>query len=464
MQSSISEPLPEREFHPPIPEHIGRLLLVAACAALTCSIVGYLHPTSILGYAYFLLLWTLFITLFDRHELPLFFPAYFVNALLTSLYFAVQIYNYPETHGTTSPHGYQTDDSYFFSLIADEIPAGLQTRDLFYRYQEGFSTFIRFLTPFRVVHPLDVIFFTSGVAGMLCVYTHQYARLITSDPRVARTAYLLCLLCPFLLMNGGAVLVRDTFIAGLVMLSLCCIYRRLYLGFLACIVLHLYLRPATGLLILPVLAALHISEIAHAFRDSDARKRLLFLLFFLVLFSSAAYAFFIEDIRILLQEKTVDLTQMTRSVTVNDPSPSGRGAFLWVQQLPGLQRLLLATIYMFLTPFLTWTVQPTEGFDLRILLVSVIYPLYIFWVHAVALAGLISKHPHLQKAWVIFGSFLVGCFLIGVYSTQSRHKTIIQPLYYVLAGIGWHWADPVARKVGAILSVVWLLVQIFYSL
>jgi len=433
------------------------------CFSLTFAIVAYLHAPGLVGYGYFLLLGTVFFALFDRKELPLFFTAYLVNGLLTALYFAVQIYNYPETSGTTSPFGAQTDDSYFFSLVADEVPSDMETRPFYYLYEEGFSNLVRFLTPFRIVHPLDVIFITSSFAGLLCVYTHQFALLMTGDSRVAKTAYFLCMLCPLLLMNGGAVLVRDTSVAGLVMLSLCCLHRGRFLAFLACTVLHLYVRPGTGLLILPVYAAIHFSDVLQGFRAPDARKRLAFMLFFLALFAYVSYAF-IEDIQDLLESKTVDLKEMSRPGMLSELTLSGRGAYLWIQELPWPTRILLSTVYMFLNPFFTWTLVPTRGFDVRIVMMSMIYPLYILWVHAVAVAGLISRHPHRQKAFIIFGAFLVGCFLVGVYSLQSRHKTIIQPLYYVVAAIGWHWADPLAKSFGGILSVLWLLAQVAYSL
>ena len=144
---------------------------------------------------------------FDRAKWVDFVSAYLVNALLTALYVVIQVHFYPESYGATSPLGAQTDDSFFFSLVADSIPPGMETRPNYDQYTYGFTTLVRYVTPFSVVHPVDVIFFLSVIAGLICVYTKQLAYLMTSNARAAQLAYFLALFCPMMLMNGGAVFV-----------------------------------------------------------------------------------------------------------------------------------------------------------------------------------------------------------------------------------------------------------------
>src|SRR6186713_3265008 len=81
------------------------------CIVLTAGVTWVIHPHALLGYVHYLLLWSVFIVLFDRAETRLFVTAYFVNAALTALYVLLQVHFYPDSHGCTSPLGAQTDDS-----------------------------------------------------------------------------------------------------------------------------------------------------------------------------------------------------------------------------------------------------------------------------------------------------------------------------------------------------------------
>lgn len=434
------------------------------CAILTLLIVGVMHPWGILGYLYYFLIWITFIYIFDRRELASFSRAYTVNGLLTAIFIAVQIYNYPESYGTTSPLGSQTDDSYFFSLVADDLPSEFETRYAYYLYSHGFTDFIRAVTPFTIVHPLEVIFFLSGIAGVISAYARRYVLDVTNDPKSAKTTYLLCLLCPFLLMHGGAVMVRDTCIAALIILSICCINNARYVSFMACIGLQFWMRPGTALLVLPLYGVLYAADITRVLKAAENRRRVIFMSMFAVCVVASLY-YFRSDLEELLEQKTVFLTDVSRSGVINEyVATGGRGAFVWVQQQPLALKLVLAPLYMLLNPFFSVTgVLNPAGFDMRTFLVTVIYPIFAIAVHAAVIAALLSPHPFRQRAFWIFATFMLGCLLVGVYSLQSRHKTIILPLYYVIAGIGFHWAGSNARLVGYAVSATWFIAQVGYA-
>ena len=401
----------------------------------------------------------------DREQQRWFIHAYFVNGLLTAIFVAIQIYNFPNSYGTTSPHGSQTDDSYFFSLLADEIPPGMETRDSYFLYQSTFPSLIKALTFFRITHPLDVLYFLSGIAGLVCVYARQLTmRIAASDSRAAKAAYSLCLLCPLLLMNGGAVLVRDTFTGALFIMSLCFIYRKRYFTALICIGIHYALRPGTALLILPLYGVIFLSEIRTAFVDSGSRAR-----FFLLSFGGLAVLVGLyvmrDTISSLLEENTVIIGKFMREGMLdNYIGLGGQGTFVWVQQQSLALKLSLAGPYILLNPFLTLGgFSNSIIFDLRTFLMGFIYPLFVFGVHAMVFSSLMVRVAFSNRIWLMFLAFLLGCTLIGVFSLESRHKVVLQPLYYILAAIGIYRASPSQKVFGYVLSAGWFLTQIGFA-
>jgi hypothetical protein len=435
------------------------------CAIITCILTTILHPFSLVAYWYYFIFWAGFMFLLDREQQRWFTHAYFVNGLLTAIFVAIQIYNFPDSYGTTSPNGSQTDDSYFFSLLADEIPSNMETRASYFLYESTFPTLIKALTFFRVTHPLDVLYFLSGIAGLVCVYARQLTmQIAASDSRAAKAAYSLCLLCPLFLMNGGAVLIRDTFAGALFLMSLCFIYRARYFTAIICIGMHYALRPGTALLVLPVYGVIYFSEIRTAFTDSRLRTRA-FIIGFGALAVLAGLYVMRDEISFLLEENTVIIAKLSREGMIdNYISLGGQGTFVWVQQQSIPVKLSLAGPYILLNPFLTLSgFSNPIGFDLRTFLMGIIYPLFIFGVHAMALSSLTVRVAFSDRIWLMFGAFLLGCTLIGVFSLESRHKVVLQPLYYILAAIGIYRASPSQKLFGYALSAGWFLTQIGFA-
>jgi len=67
-----------------------------------------------------------------------------------------------------------------------------------------------------------------------------------------------------------------------------------------------------------------------------------------------------------------------------------------------------------------------------------------------------------QRAIVV--AIVVILLLVGIYSLQTRHKTIIYPLYYLIVAVGFSNATPFARRCGYVISGSFLLLQIASAL
>lgn len=443
-----------------------------ACLAILTTGVGiyFVNPHSIAHFVYYFFLWSAFIAIFHSEEAPCFALAFFVNSAFIAVFFVVQTNVYPDSYGTTSPLGAQTDDSYFFSLLANEIPANLLVRDQYFEYSHTFTTLIRILTPLPIVHPLDAIFFQSGTAALLATFTRRLALQITSDRHLADIVFAFVVVCPFLMMNGGVILIRDTFAAALLAYTLSSLLDRRYLLAIGAVLLQLAVRPGTGLILLPVILIVFLSDIRSLVRRYPVWAPV--ALIGIPLGLVALGATFWEELVSLAPDLFADVLLRTATVDLQGrdifddlvATENVNRVFLAIQDLPLPVKVVLNAAYMFLYPFLSPRIAlATEYFDLRALTMNLVFPVYAIWLNAWFIAGAIGRSPVASRQRQIIAAVVVGLILIGTYSLQTRHKTILYPLYYIVVAIGLCRSSPAERRVGYWCSAMLTLFQIVFA-
>jgi hypothetical protein len=435
----------------------------AILLTLFVTIAGIIvvHPTSIANFIYYFVIWSAFILALHKEELPAFSRAFIVNSLFISIFYLIQTSVYPESYGTTSPYGSWTDDSFFFSLTADRIPAGMELRDYYFAYSETYSTFMRMVSLLPINHPMDLIFFQSGIGALLSTFSRRYALQETGDLRVANATYYLTMLCPFLMMNGGVILVRDTFAAALFVYSLSCINDRRWIAAIGAVALQVAIRPGTALILIPAYFILNLGSLR---RMAPGKSALLVLGLPLALIAAVGFAFtFLDLSRYLYYFDYIGLTgrDFTDVLTVD---PSANQILVAIQDMPFWAKFPLNGAYMFIYPFFSMnTAFGGPYFDVRYVTMNFVFPVLTLWFNAWFFAGVITRAKVGGGHRFIVLAFVVTLLLVGTYSLQSRHKTIIQPLYYLIAAIGWKRAGPGERQIGYVLSGVLLLLEIGIS-
>lgn len=438
---------------------------------------AWVNVHSILGYISHLCTWLLFILAFDRKQFILFLTAFNLNALFTIIFVVVQLYYFLEGYGTTSPFSLsQTDDSYFFSLIADHIPIGLETRPHYDLYSSGFTDLIRFVSRFTVSQPLDVLYFQSGIAALLAVYAKEVAAKLANAPRALNIAYWLSLCSPLLMMNGGVILLRDTFVAAVFILSVHCVISKRLWAFVLCCCFQFYLRPGTAMILLCVLGVLYSREISHAISRLRFPRAFVYMAVLTGMMAGVLFVFrgtIIHKLTVetdLLEQVDFELAKFTSTGRVNEGDAlgveaGGSGTFAWIVKQPLPLRLLFSPAYVVLSPFFNPTGAIVNNrIDLRLIGINVLGPLFAFFVHAWVITGLIGAGGSVSSNRRLFIAYLFGCLLIGVYSMQSRHKVILEPLYYVLAAAGFKQSVGHVRWIGFVVSGLWLGIQLLYYL
>lgn len=426
--------------------------------AVTALLTILTNQNSIIGYLYFLLIWVIFIILFDKKETVSFIIAFLYNGFFTIIYISLESFVYPESYGTTSPLGSWTDDSHFFSLCADTIPKGLIVRDQYYLYTQFYSDLIIFITPFKIHFPLDIIYFQSGIAAIISTYAKQLTIHWFADEKLGEIVYYLCVFSPFLMMHGGVILIRDTFVAALFILSLCCINRKRYTFAIIAIVVQFPLRIGTAFILLPLYFIIYFNDIKYFFA-----KHLSFIVIPLTGVLIAVYKqdLIIEyfDIESLLMSKGVSTAGRELFSDLID-TPDMNKIFLFIQEQPFIIKSFLSGAYIFFYPFLNFKgIVNAQGVDIRTFLLGLIYPIYSFWLNAWFFSALFSEHNIMKKLRPLLITIIIGFILIGIFSMQSRHKTVLLPLYYIAAAVGYYHSSKKNKDLGFIISAIWLFIQ-----
>lgn len=430
---------------------------------MTLTGVLLVNPSSIVNFGWYFCAWSAFILFCHRDELADFALAFLVNSAFVALFVLVQSTVYPDTYGTTSPLSMSwTDDSYFFSLVADSVQPDLLTRPGYWEYLAPFPLLIRAITPLPIEHPLDVLFFQSGTAALLATFSAKLMFQLSRERHLAVIAFVFTMICPFLMMNGGVIFLRDTLSAALLVYSLCAINERRFLIATAVIALQIAIRPGTGIILMFAYPVIYFRDTWAFIRQRPGTSAALAALFVLAGIALLPYAFDylsahynVEAVSILGREVFADLKD----------DPASNAFFLAVQGLPFAVKVPLNASYIFMYPFFRLSpVLEASYFDIRTVLMSIVVPIYSYWLNAWFVAGVVSAKPVIARQRAIAVAIVVILLLIGTYSLQTRHKTIIYPLYYVMVAIGFAKATPMARRTGYVLSGVLLLVQIARAL
>jgi len=144
---------------------------------------------------------------------------------------------------------------------------------------------------------------------------------------------------------------------------------------------------------------------------------------------------------------------------------SGNTLFLALQELPFVVKLFANAAYIFLYPFLSVKYAFSgDYFDLRAVTMNLVLPVYGLWLNAWFIAGVLTKVRVARRQTRIVAAVIVGLMLIGTYSLQTRHKTVIYPLYYMVIATGFCHATPKDRRIGYAISGSLVAAQVVLAL
>jgi hypothetical protein len=110
---------------------------------------------------------------------------------------------------------------------------------------------------------------------------------------------------------------------------------------------------------------------------------------------------------------------------------------LKLTKLPFLPRIILLGIFFFFAPFLKFRFYTLGVFNIRFIMMSLVAPVVLIfcWSNILKSSLFSISTPRNNIRYI----FLIAVFIaicLGVFSLQSRHKTVLMPFLYILMASG----------------------------
>ena len=371
----------------------------------------------------------------------------FYSGLIIATYY-IQYAAFPEFYGFTPADIAGTDDSYFYSLVADYLPSDFPVRSDYYLRDHTYAILIRTVTPFAIRHPLDVLFFNAVGAAFIPIYSRMLALEVTRDRRVAKLAFWLVLFCPFL-MTYSLVLVRDGWTAALFAGAIVFFLRRKFGWFVLLSGVLFFLRIASGLQLMMVVGLLGLLIFR---RTQSISVRLALVLGVLggggfILYT--VYPVLISRAQVLGAGSVLGL--LFRDSFIMALQSMAPGSFLiQIYQQPFYIRIPASFLFFTVFPFFTPSELFADGrFVWRALLkcaYSILFIVYFkFFIQGVV--SIIKNNVDKVLVYTFLGLCLIILFLSQA-SMQIRHKTMIMPLMYLVVAYGYYHSSKLGRQIG----------------
>lgn len=434
------------------------LVLSLLGLAIHLTVILLVHFESVLPFFYSLAITLGIYAIVFRDNLlePLGLFAFY-STVIIALYFAHYL-TLPEYQGFSGGLGVGTDDSYYYTLVADRLPNDFPIRLGYWLRDVPYAIFLRAINPFAVTHPFDVLFFNAIPATFTPILTRRLTLEVTGQYDVARLAFILTALGPILMMNG-LILIRDGWTAALFVGAILFFIQHRHVAAFMMAALLFFLRIASGFQLL--VALFLFGTLAYRKYGSTSKR-----IFNTLLIGSAALIILGVAYPYLLQyvtEEGLFENPFFRGSFVEEflTIQQGRNlALVAISQQTPLIRAPLSFAYFLANPFLVPQTMWNQGFIIpRAVLANVFAVAFLVFLFKNFIQGVIEA--------VINGGLgikvvaLVFCLLLLVLaqlSLQVRHKTMIMPLMYILVAYGYYHGSRNARQIGLICASSFALV------
>ncbi|MFT5232987.1 MAG: hypothetical protein ACI9UK_000547 [Candidatus Krumholzibacteriia bacterium] len=399
---------------------------------------------------------------------------YACYSLLAIIIYKTQLWTNPAFYGFSGDgllNSVGTDDSFFYSLVAYDLPHDFPRRFAIgvqsHRYADLLSILVAaHRRVFPSLHPLDLIFFNTSVLAFFPFFVRQiYCALFVAD-RGDRWAFVMSAVAPFLLANG-VILMRDGLVATVFAGGIMAVQQRRWwwLGLFA--VATAWLRPQNGVMLLTIVVALGLSdryldEWRQRWRRRDALMRLTIQCFGVLL---ASLVIVQGVFHVAWWEMLFRGDFLRNYVGQGAAQDSGTSTFYTLSQLPLLARLPMTLIFYLGSPFFSIGAFRDQGLWVpRVFLTSIfplLFPIYAAWFYRGVLRVVRSRHI---GALIFLLLFLLNLSLITQASMQLRHKIPLQSMFYVMVAAGITTPYNQDRSIGWLVAIAVVLLNLVFNL
>jgi hypothetical protein len=440
--------------------------LVCATTALSGEflIVAAVSFTSALTFLYFLGIALLCYRLLVGKRLvePLWLYAYYAGLMIAL--FGLHYVSSPEHYGFTAAGISGTDDSFFYSLVADDLPSDFPLRSNFaYHFRLGhpYAALMKVVAPFPMEHPFDILFFNAVGALFIPVFTGKLAVELSSSRRVGRIAFVLSLICPFILANS-LILIRDGWTAALYAGGLYFFVRKEYVKVAILTTLLFFIRIASGAQLLFAIGIFTLPLLREA--KGGVGKRMVYAFTAIVVGVGLLYALFPILYEYAVSKELVQ-TMLFRADFVERLATAGSGSgsplIYSIYQQPVFIRVPLATLYFIALPFFAPDEIWVQGVFIPRAVLACLFAILFVGYFKYLLQGMsaaIRQNKLKMKTGVYV--FLSTIAILSQASMQWRHKVMLMPLLYVIVAYGYYNGTKLERQLGVLAGVSLFALQL----
>ena len=426
---------------------------------LAIGILSWVDASSIFSYLYTLVLFLILNKLLCKGEKRnfLYFHYYLAFAILL---FVIHRYLIPGYLGMTGPEGgIGTDDCRYYAQLQDgKVPYKIRfnIHSIF-----PFTIFLKTLYPFSIATPLNIIILNLLGIAFLPYFVKLLSYEILRSTQVAKTASKLILLCPFATYYG-CILMRDMWIATLVVAGLYYFRKERYILFVLLACLVCFIRFGSAVFLGMGLLVLMRERIYAACRTRmNGRVLLLFMLGIVVCAFMVLFPYLQEYSGGKLESGLFRASYYSMLNKMDSDA-----VILRLMTLPVPLNYIALTVFFFFLPFWNTSLYTFGIFSQVRLFCSFLTPIFFFflWKYIVqtVLQNLNLKQNLPIKTFVYMA--LAFALSLGTVSLQARHKTVLMPLLCILAAYGMHNSNRRYNRLASFLTVIIIAVQVYMVL
>ncbi len=395
---------------------------------------------------------------------------YMLYATITVILFLAQFWTNPAYFGFSGGIGVGTDDFWFYSIVAGNMPDIFPQRLGAHFPGHVYADLLKiaawpFNSLFGTVKPLDLLFFNAMGLAFAPFLAAGLARGLGGGEKTVSIAFRTTLLCPFLLGNS-LILMRDGLVAVMFGGALWGLVGRRWVLAAICVAGVFWMRVGTGLLLLGTIMMLGFFIWNSTTINGIPRLRVTWsglgltaAAIVIVIVASRLFGQQAGDSPAGLQLFRADFLQsfMARGAS-ND---TGTSSFYFILQLPLPLRLPLAFAFFLGSPYFAVTAFHVQGLWVPRAFMfntfSLLFIVYVAWFVRGAARAFRERHALMIGLLLVL---VIDLLLISQASMQMRHKMPMMILFYVIVGYGVRNTHKGDRSLGWMASGAVLLVNV----
>jgi hypothetical protein len=358
--------------------------------------------------------------------------------------------------GLSGPEGgIGTDDgSYFAGITSGQHVYVSRTLS-----DRPFSVFLKFLYPFSIIRPLNIIIPNLLGIAFLPYFTHKFSFILFNNSEISLISRRLISFCPFT-MAMGLILIRDIWIVTFIIAGLYFFQKNKFVGLGICVLLVGYIRFGSLVFLGTGLIVLSKSKLNNIVGKQISNIIFSMSLIGIVFLFYAILPFLVEYSDGRLQETIVREKFAIDYLQKNFEDST----IAKLTQLPYIIKIPALSIFFFFCPFLKFKAY-TEGiFNIRTVMSTLLTPLLLFfsWKYIMKslIAGIFNKSE--IRVFVLLAIIISIC--LAVFSMQVRHKTILMPFLYILTAYGYCMSEKNYNVIAMLFTFAIIAVQIYMLL